>query len=62
MFFLFRRSGLIPTLVTLVFVCAIAAFCSLHMANTISKVPGNHNFKEEVGQLTLFLWKLVATV
>lgn len=44
----FQRSGLIPTLLTLVFVCILAALCSLHMANTISKVPGNSDFKKEV--------------
>lgn len=48
----FMRSGLIPTILTLVFVCVLAAFCSLHMANTISKVQGNDNFKREVSLLT----------
>lgn len=44
----FQRSGLIPTILTLVFVCILAALCSLHMANTISKVHGNDKFKREV--------------
>lgn len=44
----FQRSGVIPTIATLIFVCFLSAFGSLHMANTISKVPGNHNFKREV--------------
>jgi hypothetical protein len=44
----FHRSGLIPTLFTLCFVCVLTAACSLHMANTISKIPGNADFKKEV--------------
>lgn len=44
----FKRSGLIPTIATLIFICILAALCSLHMANTISKVPGNSDFKQEV--------------
>ena len=32
-------SGLIPTTATILFVCFLAAFCSLHMANSISKIP-----------------------
>ncbi|CAB9498574.1 expressed unknown protein [Seminavis robusta] len=54
----FHRSGLIPTLFVLIFVCILAALCSLHMANTISKVPGNSNFKEEVeyAEVFRFFW------
>jgi len=44
----FHRAGLIPTMFTLTFVCVLAALCSLHMANTISKIPGNSDFKKEV--------------
>jgi hypothetical protein len=44
----FQKSGLIPTLATLVFVCVLSALCSLHMANTISKVPGNEKFERHV--------------
>jgi amino acid permease len=44
----FSKSGIIPTLATLLFVCILSAMCCLHMANTISKVPQNHNFKKEV--------------
>lgn len=44
----FKRSGIIPTISTLLFVCILAALCSLNMANAISKVPGNRNFKKEV--------------
>jgi amino acid permease len=51
----FQRSGVIPTLATLIFICILAALCSLHLADTISKVPGNSNFKQEVRSL----WSLV---
>jgi amino acid permease len=44
----FVRSGIIPTVTTLVFVCMLSTKCSLHIANTISKVPGNSEFKKEV--------------
>ena len=44
----FQRSGVIPTTLTLVFICILSSLCSLHMANTISKVPGNDNFRKEV--------------
>lgn len=44
----FQRSGLIPTSLAVVFVCILSAFCCLHMANTISKVRGNFDFKLEV--------------
>ena len=44
----FARSGIIPTTCTLLFVCILSAFCSLHMASVISKVPNNHDFKQGV--------------
>jgi Transmembrane amino acid transporter protein len=44
----FVKSGLIPTTATLLFVCFLSSFCSLNLANTISRVPGNANFKKEV--------------
>lgn len=44
----FARSGIIPTTVVLIFVCFLAAMCSLHIANTISKVPNNLDFQQEV--------------
>ena len=44
----FARSGVIPTIATLILVCILAALCSLHMANTISKVPGNADFQRQV--------------
>lgn len=44
----FQRAGLIPTTVTLVFICILSSLCSLHMANTISKVPGNKQFRKEI--------------
>jgi amino acid permease len=44
----FQRSGWIPTTVTLLFVCILSSLCSLHLADTISKYPGNLNFEREV--------------
>jgi hypothetical protein len=44
----FQRAGLIPTTCTVIFVCILSAVGSLHLANTISKAPGNGNFKKEV--------------
>ena len=44
----FARSGVLPTIATLLLVCVLAAVCSLHMANSISKVPGNGNFQKQV--------------
>ena len=47
----YQRSGVIPTTLTLIFVCILSVLCCLHMANTISKVPGNSDFKKEVRML-----------
>eukprot|EP00934_Nitzschia_sp_Nitz4_P001116 Nitzschia sp. Nitz4//scaffold8_size234185//51452//53067//NITZ4_001238-RA/size234185-augustus-gene-0.239-mRNA-1//1//CDS//3329559749//1116//frame0 len=44
----FQRAGIIPTVATVLFVCSLSALCCLHMANTISKVHGNWDFKKEV--------------
>ncbi|CAB9503805.1 expressed unknown protein [Seminavis robusta] len=44
----FARAGIVPTTVTLIFVCILSALCSLHMANTISKVPLNAEFQQGV--------------
>lgn len=44
----FVRSGIIPTACTLIFVSILSALCSLHMANVISKVPQNQDFKQGV--------------
>lgn len=44
----FQRCGLIPTIITIIFVCLLSSACSLHMADTISKIPGNENFQREV--------------
>ncbi len=51
----FQRSGLIPTSLTVIFVCILSAMCCLHMANTISKVRGNFDFKLEVRTDTMSL-------
>jgi amino acid permease len=47
----FQKSGIIPTTVTLILLCILSTFCSLHLANVISKVPGNMNFHKEVCML-----------
>jgi len=44
----FQRAGLIPTIVTLIFVAILSSLCCLHMSNTISKVGGNANFQKEI--------------
>lgn len=44
----FQRSGVIPTILTIIFLCILSTWCSLHMANTISKVRGNAHFHHEV--------------
>lgn len=44
----FARSGVIPTIATLIFVCILSSMCSIYMASTISKIPNNGNFKREV--------------
>ncbi|KAL7579867.1 hypothetical protein ACA910_004878 [Epithemia clementina (nom. ined.)] len=60
----YAECGFIPTTITLIFVCFLSAFCSLHMANSISKIRStreaddeednsnrisyNHDFKSEV--------------
>lgn len=54
----FARSGLIPTIFTICFVCVLSSLCSMHMASSISKVPGNGNFKKEVeySEVFKFFW------
>jgi len=44
----FQRCGLIPTISTIIFVCFLSSACSLYMADTISKIPGNDKFVREV--------------
>jgi hypothetical protein len=41
----FQRSGIIPTTFCILFVSTLAALCAKHMANAISKVPGNDKFE-----------------
>ena len=43
----FAESGFIPTTITLIFTCFLSAFCSLHMANSISKIRSNTASDEE---------------
>lgn len=45
---LFARSGIIPTCCTVLLVACLCSFCCLNLANTISKVEGNSNFKKEI--------------
>lgn len=54
----YQRSGLIPTTLTVIFVCILSALCCLHMANTISKVRGNADFKREVCKECVLFWSL----
>ena len=44
----YQQSGLIPTTVCVVFVGILSSYCSLHMANVVSQVPGNHDFRQTV--------------
>lgn len=51
----FLKSGIIPTIATLVFVGALCSWSSLHLANAISKMGdsidgrnGNRNFEQEI--------------
>jgi hypothetical protein len=42
--FQYQESGIIPTTICLVIVGILSSFCCLHMADTVSQVPGNHQF------------------
>jgi amino acid permease len=42
----YQQSGIIPTTLCLMFVAILSAFCSLHMANTVSQVPNNQKFDQ----------------
>jgi len=44
----YQMAGLIPTTLCLIAVGVLSAFCSLHMANVVSKVPGNANFDQTI--------------
>ena len=45
---LYQAAGLIPTTITLAFLCILSNLCALHLANVISLVPGNSHFHKEV--------------
>lgn len=45
---LYQTAGFIPTTVTLALLCVLSTWCALHLANAISKVPGNINFRKEI--------------
>jgi Transmembrane amino acid transporter protein len=51
----YQEAGIIPTTIALVVVGLLSSFCSLHMANVVSKVPGNRSFDKEVSQIHDFL-------
>ena len=44
----YQEAGIVPTTIALVMVGLLSSFCSLHMANVVSKVPGNRRFDKEV--------------
>lgn len=44
----FQKSGLIPTISTIILLGYLSSVGSLHMANVISKVPGNASFTKEI--------------
>jgi hypothetical protein len=46
--FTYQQSGVIPTTVALILVAVMSALCCMHMANVVSKVPGNANFDKVV--------------
>jgi len=45
----YQRAGLIPTTACLLFACVLSALSSLHMADVISKIPGNESFQRAIG-------------
>jgi hypothetical protein len=47
----YQEAGIMPTTIALVIVGLLSSFCSLHMANVVSKVPGNRRFDKEVSQI-----------
>ena len=44
--FQYQQSGFIPTTLCLIAVGYLASLCSMHMANTVSLVPGNKHFSQ----------------
>jgi amino acid permease len=44
----YQEAGIMPTTITLILVGLLSSLCSLHMANIVSKVPGNKTFDKEV--------------
>jgi amino acid permease len=42
--FQYQQSGIIPTTICLIIVGVLSSFCCLHMADTVSQVPGNKGF------------------
>ena len=50
----YQEAGIMPTTITLILVGLLSSLCSLHMANIVSKVPGNKTFDKEVRCLPHF--------
>jgi len=44
--FQYQQSGIIPTTTCLIVVGVVSAYCSLHMANVVSKTPGNAQYEK----------------
>ena len=45
---LFQKSGVIPTTLCIIIICASTILGNLHFANAISKLPGNYDFGKQV--------------
>jgi len=48
----YQKSGLNPTTATIIFLAVLSNYCSLNIANVISKVDGNSHFQKEVSDGT----------
>jgi len=45
---IFQKAGIIPTTSAIALICVVSKYCSLHMANVISKVPNNQYFTKHI--------------
>jgi hypothetical protein len=45
---IFQKAGIIPTTLAIALICVVSTYCSLHMANVISKVPNNQSFTKNI--------------
>ena len=46
--FTYQQAGVIPTTLALIMVAVLSGYCCMHMADVVSKVPGNRNFDKPV--------------